>query len=129
MDYLFILGRILYGGFFVINGINHLVKVGPLADYAASKKIPAPKIAVVVSGFMILLGGLGVLLGVYVSWSLLLISIFLVIVTFTVHNYWVVTEPTQRLPEMINFMKNMALLGASLMLQFLPVPWPQSFGY
>jgi uncharacterized membrane protein YphA (DoxX/SURF4 family) len=128
MDYLFIFGRILYGGFFVINGVNHLVKSGMLANYAASKKVPAPKLAVVVSGLIILLGGLGVLLGVYVTWSLVLISVFLLIVTFAMHNYWKVTDPSQRMPEMINFMKNMALLGATLMLLFLPTPWSWSLG-
>ena len=42
------------------------------------------------------------------------------------HNFWAITNPNQRLMEMTNFMKNMALLGSALMLVAVPQPWPYS---
>lgn len=105
-----------------MNGFNHLKNLQNMAGYAASKKVPSPKSGVVISGLMILLGGLGVLMGVYVEIALWLIAIFLIVVTPMMHNFWAV--PTdQKMSEQINFMKNMALLGATLMMLSLPDVW------
>jgi putative oxidoreductase len=42
------------------------------------------------------------------------------------HNFWSVSDPGQRQAEMINFMKNMALLGAALALTGQEGPMPAS---
>lgn len=130
MDILFLLGRILYGGYFVFNGINHFAKLDMMAQYAAMKKVPAPKLAVAGTGALLLLGGLSVLLGAWPQWGLWLIVVFLVGVTPQMHNFWAVTDPMQRMGEMVNFTKNVALLGAALMLMNVAAmqPWPYSLG-
>jgi uncharacterized membrane protein YphA (DoxX/SURF4 family) len=55
-----------------------------------------------------------------------MVALFLLSVTPVMHNFWTVTDPTQRLGEFINFSKNAALLGAALMLLAIPSPWPYS---
>src|SRR5580765_702400 len=55
--YLFLLGRVLYGGFFVLGGINHFQHLGMMAGFTASKGVPAAKPLVLVSGLLILVGG------------------------------------------------------------------------
>lgn len=127
MDLLFLVGRILFGGFFLINGINHLTKTNMLVGYAGSKNVPAAKLAVLVSGLLILAGGAGVVLGVYIKWSLLALILFLVPVSFKMHAFWKITDPMQKMGDQVNFMKNMALLGATLMLYAVPWPWAYSF--
>lgn len=82
-----------------------------------------PKAAVIITGILLLLGGLGILLGVYVEWAILALVIFLVSVTFIMHAFWKVQEPNMRMSEMVHFMKNLALLGALLMLLSIPM-WP-----
>jgi putative oxidoreductase len=127
MDYsavLFLIGRILYGGYFVMSGVNHLTKTGMLAGYAQSKGVPSPKFAVVVSGLLLIAGGLGVLLGVYVSWAVLALVVFLVPVSFTMHAHWKVSDPAMKMADMQHFLKNMALLGGALMLLAISTPWP-----
>jgi hypothetical protein len=42
------------------------------------------------------------------------------------HNFWKLEDPQLRMADKINFMKNMALLGAILMLLAIPSPWPLS---
>jgi hypothetical protein len=42
----FTLGRLLFGGFFLYSGINHFLQYKTLAQYAAAKQVPAPKVAV-----------------------------------------------------------------------------------
>ena len=108
-----LIGRILYGGFFIYNGLNHLLNLNMLTGYAQSKGVPAPRLAVIVSGLMILLGGLSILLGFHFRWGALLIILFLIPVTFKMHNFWAETGD-MRMIDMINFTKNLALLGAAL---------------
>jgi len=52
--------------------------------------------------------------------------VFLVPVTFMMHAYWQETDPMQGINQRVNFQKNIALLGAALLLLFIPRPWPLS---
>ncbi len=115
MDLIVILGRILYGGYFLMMGINHFRKTAMLTGYAASKGVPSPKTAVYGSGALLLLGGAGILLWQYVGWASLALILFLVPVSFKMHAFWTITDPNMKMPEMVNFLKNMALLGSALM--------------
>lgn len=123
VGYVFVLGRILFGGFFLWNGIMHFVKNQAMSGYAASKRVPAAKFMVYLTGLMILLGGLGVMLGDYTDISLALIVIFLLVVTFKMHNFWKDQDPNMKMSNQVNFYKNLALLGAALMLLAIPTPW------
>ncbi|MGH9195245.1 MAG: DoxX family protein, partial [Acidimicrobiia bacterium] len=128
MASLFLIGRILFGGYFLYNGVNHFINHGMLAQYAASKGVPAPDLAVTFSGLLLLVGGASILLGVWPRIGAFLIIVFLLGVTPMMHNFWAVSDPTARMSDMINFTKNMALLGAALSLMIIPEPWPLSLG-
>jgi len=123
MIYLFVLGRILLGGYFIMNGYNHFKNLKMLTGYAQLKKVPMPKIAVLVTGLMMFLGGLGILLGIYVQLSVFLLSLFLIGTLIKMHRYWEVTDPMARMGEYVNFYKNLGLLGAILILLAIPLPW------
>jgi putative oxidoreductase len=122
---LFLAGRILLGGYYIMGGIQHLTRMKPTVWYARSKGVPAPDLAVPGTGAMLILGGLSLLLGLYPVVGVALIVLFLVPTTFTMHAFW--AEPVdKRQGQMINFMKNVALIGAALMLLAIPTPWPLS---
>jgi hypothetical protein len=72
--------------------------------------------------------GLSVVLGAWPQWGLWLIVVFLVGVTPQIHNFWAVSDGMQRMGELTNLMKNVALLGAALALLKLAEtqPWPLS---
>lgn len=127
MDYLFLLGRILYGGFFLYSGIQHFIKSEMMTGYAASRGVPSPKLAVQGSGALIVLGGIGVILGAYVELALWLIVIFLVPVTFMMHAFWKTEDQNAKMADMVAFMKNAALLGATFMMMAIPEPWALSW--
>lgn len=114
--YLFLLGRILFGGYFIMSGINHFRHLKMMAGYAGSKGVPMPSMAIAVSGAMLLLGGLGVLLGIREVIALYLLAIFFICVTPVMHAYWKDTDPAQKAGNRINFYKNVGLFGAILML-------------
>lgn len=116
MNILLLVGRIMFGAYFAMMGMMHFKKLKMMTGYAASKGIPLPGLAVVVSGMMIMLGGLGVIFGQYIQISLALISLFLLLVTPTMHNFWKETDTNKKMSEMQNFLKNMAMFGASIAL-------------
>lgn len=126
METIHLLGRVLIGGFFVYNGINHLaLSSGQLTEYARSRGTPAPRAAVLLSGALLLAGGLSVLLGWEPRWGVLLLTLFLVPVSFQMHRFWR-EEGEEAQNDMVHFMKNMALLGALWMMLIIPQPWPWS---
>jgi uncharacterized membrane protein YphA (DoxX/SURF4 family) len=115
MDVVFLLGRLILGGFFVMNAMNHFRMAGMMAGYAASKGVPAPKLAVVGTGLQMLVGGVMLILGWQVWVAALILVLFLIPVALMMHNFWAVQDQQQRMMEMVQFMKNLALAGALLM--------------
>jgi uncharacterized membrane protein YphA (DoxX/SURF4 family) len=122
----FLLGRLIFGGFFLYNGINHFVNRKALAQYVANKKIPAPDVPVAATGTALTVGGASILAGVKPKLGALAIIGFLAGVSPLMHDFWSHEDPNQRQAEMINFAKNMALLGAALALLAVEEPWPAS---
>lgn len=125
MAMVFLLGRLIFGGFFVINGLNHFASNAMMAQFAAAKGVPAPEVAVFASGFLLMFGGISVLFGWRPQLGLTAIAIFLVVVSFPMHNFWV-ESGAERMNDFVNFTKNMALLGSTLMLTAVPRPWVYS---
>ena len=126
MRALFVLGRAIFGGFFAYSGMNHLQRSAGLAPYAAAKGVPAPEHAVQATGALLLAGGVSVIAGIKPRQGLLAIIAFLVPTSLQMHRFWEETEPQKRQAEMINFMKNMALVGAALTMMGIEEPWPAS---
>jgi putative oxidoreductase len=126
MRALFLLGRLIFGGFFVFNGINHFRNQEGMSQYAAAKGVPAADTAIPVSGALLLAGGLSVMAGLKPRQGLAALLGFLVPVTLTMHRFWEVEEPQQRMNEMINFSKNLALIGATMMMLQIEHPWQAS---
>jgi len=126
MRALFLLGRAMFGGYFAWNGLNHFLNQRMMSQYAAAKGVAKPETAVPASGAMILAGGVSVLAGVKPRQGLALIVGFLVPVSLQMHRFWEIDDPSQRMSEMVNFTKNMALVGAALALMQIEEPWPLS---
>ena len=110
---LILVGRLLFGGFLAFQGLNHFMNTDEMAGYAESKGVPAARFGVIASGIMLLLGGLGIILGVYPIIAAGMLAVFFVLVTPVMHDFWAAPEAEQQ-NEMVNFIKNVELLGASL---------------
>lgn len=118
----FLVGRLLFGGFFLFSGLNHFLMLSTEAQFAAEKGVPAPEVAVAVSGLLLLFGGLSILVGWRPDFGVAALVVFLVVVTPIMHNFWDETG-IARMNDMANFLKNVALAGGSLMLAAVPTPW------
>jgi len=122
----FLIGRMIFGGFFLYNGINHIRQRKSMAQYASAKNVPQAEVAVVTTGVAMLIGGASILLGIKPKLGTLAIIGFLGGVSPIMHDFWRQEDPNQRMNEMINFTKNMAMLGAALALMGVEEPWPVS---
>lgn len=117
-----LLGRILFSVVFLLSSIDHFD--GHDLAYANAAHIPAAGIAVPIAGVMILIGGLSILFGYKAKLGALLIIVFLIPVTPLMHNFWAVTDPRMHEVHEVNFLKNIALLGAAFLItQFGAGPW------
>ena len=61
MDYCELIARVCYSAIFILSGINHFIQLDGMTQDATSKKNPAAKLMVMLTGIVILFGGLSVL--------------------------------------------------------------------
>lgn len=122
----FLLGRVIFGGFFLYNGINHFRETEALAQYARAKNLPEPETMVMASGAAMALGGASIILGVKPRLGTLAIMAFLATASPLFHDFWTAQDPQQKQSDLVHFSKNMALLGAALALTGIK-EWPASF--
>ncbi len=113
---LWYLGRLLFGGYFLFNAYNHFANAQNMAGYAQSKGVPSPKAAVIASGVLLAIGGFCVLFDFYLTLGLIALILFLLPVTVMVHSFWKIQDPMGRMGEQVHFSKNLALLGAILIM-------------
>jgi putative oxidoreductase len=83
----FLIGRIIFGGYWLMGSFNHFKNLKYMSEYAIAKGTPAPKAAVAGTGMLLLLGGLSMLSGVYPTAGISLLIIFLLGVSIQVHNF------------------------------------------
>lgn len=121
----FLIGRLLFGGFFLYNGINHFKNRGQMGQYAASKGVPLANAAVAASGALLVFGGASIITGILPKLGTAAIAGFLGGVSPVMHDFWK-ESAEQRTNQMVHFSKNVALLGADLMLMSVPEPWSMS---
>jgi putative oxidoreductase len=126
MKFPFLLGRAIFGSFFLYSGIHHFSDSEVMTQYAKFKRVPVPELAVKLTGSALLLGGASILLGIKPKLGTAAVVGFLAGVTPAMHDFWNVEDPEKKQGEMINFTKNVALLGGALALMGIEEPWPVS---
>jgi putative oxidoreductase len=116
MKYLPLIGRIIFSISFLMAGFTHFMPQS--IAYAASKGTPMPNVIVPASGILALTGGLSIVLGYKAKLGAWLLILFLIPVTFIMHNFWMVTDPMQQQIGMAFFIKNLAMIGAALLIAY-----------
>lgn len=114
MRVLYGLGRAIFGGFFLYNGINHFRNHDALAGYAQAKNMPYPHEAVSGSAYLLALSGASLVFGIKPRMGALGVAAFLAGSAGVFHDFWNQEEGQQKQNEMIHFSKNIAMLGAAL---------------
>jgi putative oxidoreductase len=111
---LYKLGRALFGAYFVYSGINHFLKENDLEKFAKAKNIPQLKASVIASGLALMAGGASLALGIKPKLGAFSIIGFLAAVSPAIHGFWKDRDPGERMHNVVDFTKNMALLSSAL---------------
>ena len=109
-----LVGRLLYVVIFLNSGLSNFLE--QTITYGASHGVPMAPLVVPAAGLLALAGGLSVLLGYHAKMGAWLIVVFLVPVTFTMHNFWTVTDPAMRQTQFVMFLNNVSMLGGALLI-------------
>lgn len=116
MEILLIIGKVLFGLLFVGSGIGHIKNVEAMTGYAQYKNLPFPKVVVLVSGVAIIAAPVFFVIGIFEVAALITLAVFLAATAVIFHNYWTIEDPQTKMNEQISFNKNVALLGAVLVI-------------
>jgi putative oxidoreductase len=116
MKFVVLAGRILFALIFVLSTVGHFTKAE--IDMAAAHGVPLAAIVVPVAGLIGLAGGLSVAAGYRARVGAWLLVLFLVPVTFVMHNFWAVQDPATAQLQQIMFLKNISMLGGAFLIAF-----------
>lgn len=116
MKYTVLGGRILFALIFISAALGHFSAQS--IGYAASAGVPLANIMVPLSGIFMLIGGLSIAAGYKARWGAWLLFLTMVPVTFMMHKFWNITDPMMRQMDMVMFMKNISIMGASLLIAY-----------
>lgn len=126
MAAIFLFGRLILGAYYLFGAYHHFSDTSAMARYAGSHGVPYPTAAILVSGLLLAIAGVTLLLGLQPRVGVVALVLFFLPVTFTMHQFWADASPAARMADTVNFTKNLALLGSSLMFLAIPEPWPYS---
>jgi putative oxidoreductase len=83
----------------------------------AAKGIPLAAVALAITILIEIGGGLLVLTGFKAKYAALVIALWLIPVTLVFHHFWGIPAEQQQ-EQMINFLKNIAIIGGLLILTY-----------
>ena len=112
-----VLGRILLCTIFVLSAAgNKIPNFGGVARVMAAKGIPAPQFMLVGAIAFLIVGSASVIVGYKARIGAALLLVFLVLATYFFHDFWKQSEPQAAQEQMIQFMKNLSMMGAMLLI-------------
>lgn len=114
LNYLPLIGRILFSAVFIIKSFGHFTS--SMIGHAEHMGVPMAGFLVPVSGILMLIGGLSILLGYKGKLGAWLIVICLVPVTVLMHKFWQAEGAYSMMMEHMCFWKNISIIGGALMI-------------
>jgi putative oxidoreductase len=113
-----VIGRIMLAMIFLMSALgNKIPNFSNVAEYMASQGVPAASLMLVGAIVFLIAGGLSIVLGFKARIGASLLIVFLALATYFFHDFWTFAPDSKEFEvQMIQFMKNLALAGAMVML-------------
>lgn len=105
----------LVGLLFLVAGYNKIGGFDDVAGWMSSMGLPAASALLILTIVLEIGAGLMLVVGFKTRWAALALAAFLVPITVIFHNFWAV-EAAQYQDQLTAFLKNLAILGATLMI-------------
>ena len=111
-----VLGRILLCTIFLLSAVgNKIPNFQAVAGSMAKEGVPAPQVMLAGAIVCLIAGSLSVILGYKARIGAALLLVFLVLATYYFHDFWTLSDPQAQQEQMIQFLKNLGLMGAMLL--------------
>jgi putative oxidoreductase len=111
-----VLGRLLLCTIFLLSAVgNKIPHFSDVAKVMESVGVPAPQLLLVGAIVFLVVGSLSVIVGYKARLGAALLLIFLVLASYYFHPFWKL-EGTAQQDQMIQFLKNLSMMGAMLFL-------------
>ena len=114
-DEVLLLARVLLAALFVIFGWGKLAGFSGTVALMATLNLPVPTIAAVVVVVMEFFVGIAIVIGFYTRPLAVLLALYTLATAFIGHHYWTLPD-AERVANMINFYKNISIVGGLLLL-------------
>lgn len=111
-----VLSRVMIAMIFLMSAVgNKIPKFNDVANLMASEGVPLPQISLLGAIVFLVAGSLSVIAGFKTRSGAAMLLVFLVLATYFFHDFWNFRGQEQQL-QMIQFMKNISLMGTMLFL-------------
>ena len=110
-----LLGRVLLAFIFLQSGFDKVLNYSKTLNLMGARGMPEPQLLLPLGIVALFIGSIMILVGWKARWGALLLIVFMVPATLYFHGYWSYPQPLQ-LNQFHHFVKNIALIGALLML-------------
>jgi putative oxidoreductase len=112
-----VIGRVMLCTIFLLSAVgNKIPNFGAVASVMEKEAVPAPQVLLAGAIVFLIAGSLSIILGFKARIGAALLLIFLVLATYYFHDFWTVTDPQVKQDQMIQFMKNLGLMGAMVLI-------------
>lgn len=111
-----LLARVLIVGIFLMSALgNKIPQFNAVAGYMAAEGVPQPQLMLAGAIFFLIAGSVSVVLGYRTGTGAGMLLIFLILATYFFHDFWNFTGQERQM-QMIQFLKNVSLMGTMLLL-------------
>jgi uncharacterized membrane protein YphA (DoxX/SURF4 family) len=110
------IGRALFSVIFIHAVVSNFSS-GAIAA-ASAHGVPLATLVAPLAGVLAAVGGVMILFGYRAKFGAFLCLLFLVPVTFVMHDFWNIKDATEAAAQRAQFLKNTSLVGATLLLMY-----------
>jgi putative oxidoreductase len=111
-----VLGRVLLSTIFLLAAVGDKIpNFNRVAEIMASAGIPAPQLMLVGAIVFLIAGSLSVIVGYQARIGAGLLLVFLLLATYYFHHFWSIDDAQAKQEQLIQFMKNLSMMGAMLL--------------
>ena len=111
-----ILGRTMLATIFLMSAVgNKIPNFSGVVAYMTGEGVPSPRLMLALAIVFLLFGSVSVILGYHARFGAALLLVFLALATYYFHDFWTFTGQEKDM-QMIQFMKNLSMMGAMLFL-------------
>jgi putative oxidoreductase len=103
-------GRLLLAAIFLMSGIAKLMDTPGTVSHMTAAGIPYADTLAIVAGVAEILGAAALVLGLLTRLGAFGLLVYMIPTTLIFHGFWNY-EGAERLPQMVNFMKNLGIMG------------------